>query len=712
MNTSFDNMTPNNSKGFFTKIFIIYSCVILFALIVFGRIIQLQNSEEGKMLLKEAKEAQIRVSTVEATRGKILDCNNKVLAINIPWYNVYMDVANSNIADSTFNQNVKALSQSLSLLFNNKSADQYEKMLREKRRQGSHYTLLKKNVNHSQLEKIRSFPILEKGQFKGGLIVERFEKRLMPYGNIARRTIGYQRDSLFVGLEGGFDDDLRGTDGNILEQQKAPGFWIPLESENNIEPQNGKDVVTTIDIVIQDVAHNSLLQILQKYKAEEGCVVLMEVATGNIISLVNLQRNADSSYSERLNIAIGSAIEPGSTFKTPSLMVALEDGKIKPTDIYKITRFATYANRSVEDSHYDGDRDLTVQQIFEESSNVGTTKIIWENYNESPQQFIDGLYKMSLNQPLQIPIAGAAAPYIKNTTDKTWSKVSLPWISFGYELLITPLQIATFYNAIANNGCMVNPRFVTAIRDGETVVKEFPIEVINPKICSEHTLKDIQMMLRGVVENGTGRNGFKNAPYTAAGKTGTSQIAEGGSYKGGKIKYNASFAGYFPAENPRYSCFVLIRKTEKRQYAATVAVPVFRDIADKVCAKHTDLIDHSIEIIDTTQEKIIFTPFAYSGRVNDLINVYQNLNIKVENAAHTEWVTSTVVSDKVIRLDNCDLQQGIIPNVINMTATDAVYLLEKCGYKVVIQGFGKVIKQSVNAGTSAKAGTTIYLLLG
>lgn len=706
-----ENNITSESKIPIGRIFCTYACVVLFALVVFGRIIQLQNSETGRKLLAEAKEAQIRITTLEATRGKILDCNNKVLAINIPWYNIYMDVANSNIADSTFNSQVGKLAQSLARLFNNKSADQYERLLREKRKQGSHYVLLKKNVNHSQLQELKTFPILEKGQFKGGLIVERFEKRLMPYGNIARRTIGYQKDSLFVGLEGGFDQYLKGIDGHIMEQQKSPGFWIPIESENNIEPQDGNNIITTIDVVIQDVAHNSLLQILKKYNAEEGCVILMEVATGNIISMVNLQRNTDSSYSERLNISVGSAIEPGSTFKTPSLMVALEDGKIKPTDIYKVTRFATYANRSVEDSHYDGDRDLTVQQIFEESSNVGTTKIIWENYQENQQQFIDGLYKMSLNQPLNIPIAGAAKPYIKDTKDPTWSKVSLPWMSFGYELLMTPLQIATFYNAIANNGCMVNPRFVTALSDGEKIVKEFPVEIINPKICSEHTLKDIQMMLRGVVTDGTGRNGFKNAPYTAAGKTGTSQIAEGGSYKGGKIKYNASFCGYFPADHPRYSCMILVRKTEKRQYAATVAVPVFRDIADKVCAKHTDLFDHSIKIIDTTQETIIYTPVAGIGKASDLKNLYQYLNIQVENDASTEWAVSSVVADNTVKLENCRIQTGVVPNVMDMSVTDAVYLLEKNGYKVVFQGVGKVTKQSLSAGTLADKGATIYLLL-
>lgn len=704
------NIAPKR-KGLLKRLFCVYVCVVIFAVVVMGRIIQLQNSDAGRKLLLEAKESQLRMSTMEATRGKILDCNKKILAINIPWYNVYMDVANSNIPDSTFNNNVGKLAQSLSLLFQNETADQYEKKLRERRKKGNHYTLLKKNVNHSQLQEVKNFPILNRGKYRGGLIIERFEKRLMPYGNIARRTIGYQKDSLYVGLEGGFDQYLKGVDGRIMEQQKAPGFWIPLESENNIEAQNGKDVITTIDVVIQDVAHNSLLQILKKYKAEEGCVILMEVATGNIISMVNLQRNADSSYSERLNIAVGSAIEPGSTFKTPSLMVALEDGKIKPTDIYKVTRSVTYANRSVEDSHYDGDRDLTVQQIFEESSNVGTTKIIWENYNENQQSFIDGLYKMSLNQPLNIPIAGAAKPYIKDTKDKTWSKVSLPWISFGYELLMTPLQIATFYNAIANNGCMVNPRFVTAICDEETVVKEFPVEIINPKICSEHTLRDIQMMLKGVVVNGTGKNGFKNAPYTAAGKTGTSQIAEGGSYKGGKIKYNASFCGYFPADHPRYSCMVLVRKTEKRQYAATVAVPVFRDIADKVCAKHTDLLDPSIQIVDSSAETVVFTPSVRIGKASDLTNLYHYFNIQVEDRANSEWVFSSVVSDDKVQFENCPFQKGIMPDVIGMTITDAIYILEKSGYKVVFEGFGKVVKQSIATGTIAEQGSIVELIL-
>lgn len=711
MDTPDVNITPQR-KGFTARIFFIYILMVVFAIAVFGQIIYLQTSNEGKELLAQAQEAHVRERTIEATRGKILDCNKKVLAYNIPWYNIFMDVANPNISDSVFNTNIRALSKALANLFGDRSADQYEKYLRDKRKNGSHYSVIKRNVNHSELQQLKTFPIFNRGQYKGGLIIERFEKRLMPYGNNAIRTIGYKRDSLYVGLEGGFDNYLKGVNGKIYEQQKAPEFWIPIPTANNVEAQNGKDIVSTIDIVIQDVAHNSLLQVLKKYNAEEGCVILMEVATGNIISIVNLQRNSDSSYSERLNIAIGSAIEPGSTFKTPSLMVALEDNKIKPTDIYKVTRYATYANRSIEDSHYEKDRDLTVQQIFEESSNVGTTKIIWDNYQDNQQQFIDGLYKFGLNQPLDIPIQGAAKPYIKNTKDKTWSKISLPWMSFGYELLITPLQLAIFYNAIANNGCMVNPRFVTQVLDNETVVKEFPIEIINPKICSEHTLRDIQMMLKGVVTEGTARNGFRGAPYTAAGKTGTSQIGEGTSYKGGKVKYNASFCGYFPADNPRYSCMVLIRKTEKRQYAATVAVPVFRDIADKVVAKHTDLLVPVVEVVDSnaTPQEII-TPYAWSGNANNLLKIYKTLNIDVDNLSNSDWVVSSVTSDNLVKIENRYIQKGIVPNVINMSLTDAVYLMEKSGCKVVVEGTGKVKSQSIEAGTSVNQNITINLIL-
>lgn len=711
MNPNEENITKERKK-LSVRLFIVYALMLVFALVAFGRIIQLQISEEGKKLIASATEMKMRVSTIEATRGRILDCNHKELAVNIPWYDIYMDVANENISDKVFKNNVRKLSESLADLFHNKSAKEYEKSLQNARRKGSRYLLIKRNVNHAELGQLREFPIFNQGRNRGGLIIERKEKRLMPYGNIAQRTIGYKTDSIFVGLEGGFNDYLQGVDGQILEQQKAPGLWIPVESKTNIQPQNGKDVVTTIDAVIQDVAHKSLLQIVKKYNAEEGCVILMEVATGNIVAMVNLQRNRDSSFSERYNLAVGAAIEPGSTFKTPSLMVALEDGKIKTSDIYEVKRVATYANRTVEDSHYEGDRKMTVQQIFEESSNVGTTKIIWENYKNNPQQFIDGLYKMSLNQPLDIPIAGAATPYIKDTKDKTWSKVSLPWMSFGYELLITPLQIITFYNAIANNGCMVNPRFATKVYDDQLVVKEFPVKVINPKICSEHTLKDIQMMLKGVVTEGTARNGFKNAPYTAAGKTGTSQIAEGGSYKGSGIKYNASFCGYFPADNPRYSCMVLIRKTERRQYAATVAVPVFRDIADKVCATHTDLFSVvAPQIADSTIKEVDFTPSVWSGNTKNLETIYENIGVILQGKSTSPWAVSTVISKNLIKMEKRSLKKGMVPNVQNMSATDAVYLLEKCGYKVVVHGFGKVKKQSEQPETALKVGTTIQIFL-
>ena len=684
------------------RIYLIYLLIAGFAVAVFVRILDIQiNEKEHYEAL--AEQMTLRYDVIEENRGNIYASDGSLISTSVPIFEIRLDLSPVVIPDDLFFQKIDSLSIQLAQLFRDKTASTYRAELTNARRAGDRYHLLRRNVTYPQLKKLRSFPILKRGRYGGGLIALQKNKREKPFRILASRTIGFDREGYHVGLEGAYREELAGISGRRLVR-RVNQVWIPVNEDNDIEPQDGNDIVTNLDINIQDVAENSLLQHLFRHDADHGCAVLMEVSTGYVVAIANLERIREGVYEERYNFAVGESAEPGSTFKLASLMVALEDGKIDLQDeVDTRDGKVQYYGKTMKDAHEGGYGKISVQEAFEFSSNVGISQIITEAYNTDPQAFINGLRKMGLGQPLGIEIPGEGQPQLKGTKDKGWSGLSLPWMSIGYEVAFTPLQILAFYNAIANDGVMVKPQFVREIRRGGQLVRRHDPITLHSSIASEKTLAKARTLLEGVVERGTAKE-LSRTVYPIAGKTGTAQIAriEGG-YN--KQDYRASFVGYFPADAPRYSCIVVIDGPRRGYiYGASVAAPVFRDIADKVYATRLDIQD--------TQDSLLFSgsaPIALGGHTDDLHALCSYLGSTPRVSEHSsEWVIPLHREDGVEFLPRL-VKEGSVPNVLGMNAKDAIYILESLGMQVTVRGAGAVNKQSVEPGSPAQRGASIVL---
>ncbi len=672
---------------------------------------------EGDHWRDKAYNLATEMRPVEANRGNILADDGSMLATSVPVYDIRMDMKAGGLTEAFFNANVDSLANALAKLFKDKPALAYKAELRSAYNRKERYHLVKRRIDFNQMKAAKEMPIFRRGRNKGGVVFEKINTRQMPFGFLAQRTIGYTRDGVKpVGLEGAFDKYLSGTKGMRLEKRLAGGIWMPLQDENELEPEDGVDVHTTIDINIQDVASKALLEQLTLHNAEHGSVVLMEVKTGNIKAIANLTRNTNGSYSEKFNYAIGEATEPGSTFKLASLLAAIDDGYCNITDMVDTKNgVISYYGVQMHDTKEGGHGLITVKEAFEVSSNIGISQVIWKNYRQNPQRFVDKLYSMKLNKPLGLEIAGEGMPKIKSPNDRSyrWSGISLTQMSIGYELLITPMQTLNLYNAVANNGVMVRPRFVNQLTKNGKVVKEMPVEILNPKICSDRTLKQVREMLEGVVEEGTATN-LKSANYKIAGKTGTARIADSnrGYSSGAAVAYQASFVGYFPADNPLYSCIVVVSAPSSTvtYYGNVVAGPIFREIADKVFSNRIDT--HKEINLPATNLAQRNAPVSISGYKDDFVTAAKGLSIPVKNAAtEGEWV-STQATGKSISVKTANVP-GIgsktVPNVVGMGLQDALYLLENAGVKVEVVGRGTIKWQSVPAGTAINQDLIITL---
>ncbi len=695
-------------KVILPRVYLVYFTTLLFAFAIIGKMIEIQF-KEGPELLAKAKKQEIKVFNLKATRGNILSVRDNLLATSVPVFDVRMDVASNHISDNLFRQKVDSLALCLSHLFKDRSAGYYKKILKQARAKGNRYLLIRRKVSYSELQQLRTFPIFRRGRNRGGLIVMQKTTRRLPFGNLARRTIGYEnkKEHIYVGLEGAYTDVLTGIDGKQIRRRINGGAWIPVHDDNEVQPQNGKDIVTTLDMNLQDVAENALLKQMINHEAKMGCAVLMQVKTGDIKAIANLKFDKKSGfYLESYNMAIGEKYEPGSTFKLASVIAALEDHKIKLDDTVSVKKgYVVYYGRTLRDVHVIGNGLITVRQAFEHSSNVGISKIIFHAYKNHPSRFVAHLYAMDLNKPLGLKIAGEANPVIRSPKDKKyWYRTSLPWMSVGYGVEITPLQLLTFYNAVANNGVEVKPRFVTAISEGGRVVKRFPVQVRNAQIASLPTIRKVQSLLEGVVQRGTAQN-LKNDHFQIAGKTGTAKISENGSYVPGA--YNATFVGYFPADNPQYSCIVVVNKPRHGYYGSGVAAPVFKEIADKVYATAPSM--HPLAPKDTLRVSIPLA--ANAAWYPDLKTIYKGLGIKMARPSYAEtWAVTKSKNKKVVFRPKI-FSPGTVPNVKGMTAEDAVYLLESRGLKTLVQGRGVVFRQSLAPGTPLKKGQKITIQL-
>jgi cell division protein FtsI (penicillin-binding protein 3) len=605
-----------------------------------------------------------KMMTIAPNRGNLYSEDGSLLATSVNRYTVHFDAVT--VKPEDFEAHIGALSRELALLLGN-SAGHYEGLLRKARANKNRYALIARNLDYSQYTAILHFPLFSLGSFRGGIIVEQQTVREHPMGKIAERSVGYERIDengyvTRVGLEGAFGEYLRGVEGKRMKQLISKGQWKPIGLENIVEPKDGYDVISTIDINIQDIAHHALLGQLEKYKAEHGTVIVMETRTGEIKAISNLGRTEEGTYYERLNYAVGESHEPGSTFKLMSLVAALEDGLVDTSTVVD-TEKGTWKiyDRIVRDSRYGGYGKISVGNAFVVSSNTAFAKIIHNGYKSNPERFVNRLRKMGLDQPLGLPIKGEGNPVIRSPGDKGWSGISLAWMSHGYEVALTPLQTLAFYNAIANNGELLRPRLIREVREWDRTVNRFDKEVLNPAICSPQTVAKVKQLMRNVVTSKKGTGHSLYSPNLAlAGKTGTAQ-KNYAAKDPNKLAYISTFAGYFPADNPEYSCIVIIHEPDKSvgYYGADVSGPVFRSLAQKIIADKP--IETELDGFDLNMESL---ESAY--------NSYYSL---------------------------ANRSPEVLPDLTGMSGMDAVSILENLGLQVEVKGNGKVRKQSVARGT-------------
>jgi cell division protein FtsI (penicillin-binding protein 3) len=702
-------MAASIRSSIVTRVYISFILIGLVGATICFKMFYIQFTDQEKWIDMYEQQSTKYVD-VEPLRGDIYAADGKILVTSLPEYDIRMDFKTDGLTLEYFNEHIDSLCIQLNQLFRDKSVEEYKRVIVKARRDGNRYFLLKRDINYQEYQKLKTFHILNRGRYKGGMMVIQKNKRVKTYKHLASRTIGYKiGDVQPVGIEGAFDNYLGGQKGQRLVQRIAGGYWMPVSDEDEIKSKDGFDIVTTLDVQLQDVAQNALLKQLSKHNAHHGCVVLMETQTGHIKAIANLTRNSDGSYSENYNYAIGESTEPGSTFKLVSYLAALEDNNLDLEDSVNTQGGEiTFADRTLKDSKEGGYGVITYRNAFELSSNVAVSKLIHTHYKSNPEKFIEHAKALGLNNPLGMQIPGEGKPRIKSSSDKDWSKVSLPYMSIGYECKLTPLQILALYNAVANDGKLIQPLLVSEVSSMGKSIEDFEPVVLNPKICSSDNLKKLRSLLEGVVERGTATN-LNTAEYKIAGKTGTAQIASGSKgYKSGKTNYQASFCGYFPAENPQYSMIVVINDPNSyAYYGNVVAGPIFREIADKVYSTYLKRFKDITKDLKYYTEDI---PVSKGGKSEEISKIYERLGISVDYTFDDEWVKARA-NEKSVQLQSIPVSPQLIPNVVGMNISDAVYLLESAGLNVRFRGAGKIVKQSLNPGQQIIKGNTIYLLL-
>lgn len=648
---------------------------------------------------------------VKPMRGNILSADNQLMASSLPEYKIYMDfVAGGKEKDSLLMLHLDEICEGMHKIFPDKSAAEFKAHIKKGRREKKrNYLLYPNRISYIQYKEVKQLPVFRLSRYKGGFKELAFNQRKKPFGSLARRTLGDMYpaiDSAKNGLELAFDSILRGTNG-LTHRQKVMNKWLNIVDR---PPVDGCDIISTLDVGMQDIAEKALVDKLKEIDAISGVAVLMEVETGDVKAIVNMTKCNDGEYREIRNDAIANMMEPGSTFKTASIMVALEDGYITPDDeVDTGNGIMPMYGRFMRDHnwHRGGYGKITVSRILEVSSNIGVSYLIDKYYHDNPQKFVDGLKRMSIDQPLHLQIPGEGTPNVKGPKEKYFAKTTLPWMSIGYETQIPPINILTFYNAIANNGKMVKPRFVTAAMRGNDVVEEYPVEVINPKICSDTTLSQIKMILKRVVSQGLAKPAGSKQ-FSVSGKTGTAQISQGAAgYKSGTVSYLVSFCGFFPSEKPKYSCIVSIKIPHGPASGGLMAGSVFSKIAERVYAK-----DLALDIKQAVDSTSVFIPDVKNGDLAEAEAVLKDLSIKTvwKNERNSGWGYAR--NDTVnVALESKEGNSKLVPNVHGMGAKDAVYCLEKAGLKVRLEGVGHVYKQSITPGSRIVKGVTITLNL-
>ena len=661
-------------KNIITRLYVVSFFMLVFASSIIFKLIDIQFTN-GDYYRELSENRVFKNMEIPANRGNIYSEQGRLLATSVPKYDIRFDALAP--TENNFNEYVEELSIKLGENFN-KPSEYYIKTLTNARINKNRYLLIARNLGYLEYMKIKNFPLFRLGSFKGGIITEQYTKRDYPIGGVAQRTVGYERYDDFgnvtrPGIDGAFGPKyLKGENGSRLSQKIGKGQWKPVEDFNQKEPRDGYDIYTTINIEIQDVAHFALLEQLEYYEADHGSVIVMETSTGEIRAISNLGRTSEGKYYEKLNYAIGESHEPGSTFKLMAMVAALEDKVVDTSDVIDTRNgVLSFYGRKVRDSKKGGYGKISAAKAFEVSSNTGLVQIVNNGYEKNPEKFIDRIFSMGLNNQLDLELIGEGKPIFTHPSDKkNWDGLDLPWMAFGYGISLTPLQTLTFYNAIANNGKMVKPRFLKEVRSFDNVIETFDTQIINSSICSKETINKVKQMMVNVVEkkHGTAHNIYdKN--FSMAGKTGTCQTE----YWKNSNLYISSFAGYFPAEDPKYSCIVVIHKPNKTKgyYGNVVAAPVFKKIAQKIYSE---------------------TPVVQEQKFLNEINI-----LKEDGNDTNPYYMS--------------LNSSIMPDLSKMELMDAIALLENFGMKVIIQGKGKKINQSIKKGKRIKKDQKIILRL-
>jgi cell division protein FtsI (penicillin-binding protein 3) len=694
----------NIKKSILIRVRIAFLCVMVFALCVAARIGHIQFVE-GEKWQRLSEEIHFDYKKVKATRGNIYSDNGSLLATSLPFYKVAIDPTLA--SDEIFRKGIDSLAYHLSRYYKDRSATEYKQLLKDARATGRQYVVVnRKQINYQTKKEMMNWPIFREGRYRGGVIFEKIDVRYRPFSNLSRRTIGFvNEDGKGAGLEYSFDQVLGGQDGEALFQKIAGSTWKPIFDASNKKAIDGMDIHTTIDINLQDVAETSLYRAMQQHNADEGTVVVMEVKTGHVKAISNLSSDGQGEFIERFNHAVGGSIEPGSTFKLVTMMALLEDTNIELSDTINTGKGEQiFYNRKVRDHHEGGFGKITIQQAFELSSNVAMAKLVDKHFGTRPSRFLAHIERLHLSKPLGLQITGESYPKITKPSDKDWSGITLPWMAYGYGFEISPLHTLALYNAIANDGKMIKPMFVTSVSKADEVKARFETETLVNKICSRKTLNQLQLLLEGVVENGTAKN-LKNADYRIAGKTGTAQILENGRYE---KKYITSFVGYFPAHAPKYSVLVLIKNPRGAyQYGNNVAGPVFKAIADNIYSRDIQL-HQAMEKRKVTEPGVF--PTIRAGKQDELTMLTNTLGVSTHSSTEDEWVRSVKNGNAVFWRKNLTGKDQV-PDVTGMTFRDALYLLEKAGLRVSFDGKGRVAEQSISPGTKVAKGARIYIKL-
>lgn len=666
---------------------------------------------------------------VKPNRGNILSADGQLMASTLPEYRIYMDFMTSekeqfperrrkdqHRRDTLIANHLDEICQGLHRIFPDKSAAEFkQRMILGRQNQSRNWAIYPHRISYIQYKEVKKLPVFRLNQYRGGFIGKPFNRRKKPFGSLAKRTLGdtdrNNPDSARNGLELAYDSILRGRSG-LTHRQKVMDRYLNIV---DVPAEDGSDIVTTIDVNMQDIAEKALVDKMKELSADMGVVVLMEVKTGEVRAMVNMSRLSDGSYAEDYNHAISTRMEPGSTFKTASMLVALDDGVIDTSDVVDTGNGVMRMHGSNMKDHNwyrGGYQTLTVPEVLMVSSNIGVSRIIDEKYGDNPTKFVEGLHRVGIGTPLELDLPGYLPPRIRFPNPTDWWKTTLPWMSIGYETQIAPINTLAFYNAIANDGVMVKPRFVKAVMCDGQVVEEYEPVVLNERICSSEALGKIQAVLESVVSRGLGKQAG-SSQFRVSGKTGTAQVSQGkAGYKGGPMQYLVSFCGYFPSENPRYSCIVAIRKPGYPASGGGMAGPVFSRIAERVMAGSLKR-----DIAEAVDSNTVLIPDVKNGHLEDARYLLAELDVdtRLQHGDMTEeaeesWGRMTR-QIKEVELVAMPVEDGRMPDVRGMGAMDAVYLIESQGLKVQLQGVGRVYKQSVSPGSRIMKGQTVRIVM-